>query len=267
MLTIAAFILIVTSKVVLGQDDRWADEGEIYPLDMAVNSVDDQYVNCLKEMENLVETKYLKKEIFKNKVFKKSWNEGKEKYLKPKDNLTINNLIAIYVYTGGSVYKQFNQDVRNGKTKFQTKKFAWYSLHFFLTQAIQTLKKPKCTLTYRFTNYTFDENVLKNEIRFGSFASSSLRRKANVFGNVSCFEIKTCHGANVSKYSKHPHEQEVLIPPYEKFKVTAIKKEEDWCETVFVLKSIGKYSNLNCAVVPKRKINQYRREGTGFLLL
>lgn len=266
MLTIAAFILIVTSKVVLGQDDRWADEGEIYPLDMAVKSVDDQYDGCTEKMKNLVETKYLKKEIFKNNVFKKSWNDGKEKYLKPKDNLTINNLIAIYVYTGGSVYKQFNQDVRNGKTKFQTKKFAWYSLHFFLTQAIQTLKKTKCTLTYRFTKDTFDENVLKNEIRFASFASSSLLRKANVFGNVSCFEIKTCHGANVSKYSKHPHEQEVLIPPYEKFKVTAIKKK-DWCETVFVLKSTGKYSNLNCAVAPKRKINQYRREGTGFLLL
>ncbi|XP_073712855.1 ecto-ADP-ribosyltransferase 5-like [Misgurnus anguillicaudatus] len=263
MLTTAAFILIVTSKVVLGWDDRWADEGEIYPLDMAVNSVDDQYVNCTKEMETLVKKKYLNHEIKANKVFGEEWNKGEKNYSKPQDNLTINNLIAIFVYTGSGVYKQFNQDVWNGKEKYLKGKFAWYSLYFFLTQAIQTLKITECTLTYRFTRDTFIETVLNQEIRFGFFASSSLDRLTNVFGNVSCFEINTCYGANVTKYSQKPHEQEILIPPYEKFNVTDIKTT-DWCKTVFVLESTGIESNLNCA---KKKRNQYRREGTGFLLL
>ncbi len=49
----------------------------------------------------------------------------------------------------------------------------------------------------------------------------------------------------MAKYSKLPHEKEVLIPPYEKFKVIAVKKigqKDLWCENVFTLKSSG---NLN----------------------
>ncbi|XP_073670238.1 T-cell ecto-ADP-ribosyltransferase 2-like [Paramisgurnus dabryanus] len=266
MLTIAAFILIVTSKVVLGQDDRWADEEEIYQLDMAVKSVDDQYVNCTKEMETQVEEEYLKNEIKADKVFGEEWKKGGGEYLEPQENLTRNNLIAIFVYTGSKVSGLFNVDVLFGKEKYLNDKFTWYSLHFLLTQAIQTLKITNCTLTYRCTRDKFDENVLNKEIRFGFFASSSLVRKAKVFGNVSCFKINTCYGANLTNYSQKPHEQEILIPPYEKFNVTAIKKE-NWCETVFVLESTGIESNLTCAKVPKKERNQYRRQGTGFQLL
>ncbi|XP_065108673.1 T-cell ecto-ADP-ribosyltransferase 2-like [Paramisgurnus dabryanus] len=265
MLTIASFILIITSKVVLGQDDRCADEEEIYPLDMAVNSVDDQYVKCTKEMETLVWKKYLNNEIKTNKVFGEEWKKGEIKnYSKLQDNLTRNNSIAIFVYTGRAS-KLFNPDVLFGKEKYLNGTFAWYSLHFFLTQAIQTLKITNCILTYRCTRDKFNETVLNKEIRFGFFASSSLDRKANVFGNESCFEINTCYGANVIQYSQHPLEKEVLIPPYEKFKVTDIKKT-NWCKTVFVLESTGIESNLNCAV-PKKMRTQYRRKGTGFLLL
>ncbi|ROL51119.1 Ecto-ADP-ribosyltransferase 4 [Anabarilius grahami] len=75
------------------------------------------------------------------------------------------------------------------------------------------------------------------------------------FGKVSCFEIYTCEGADVAKYSKLPHEKEVLIPPYEKFKVTHVKTKEEqkdlWCDTVFTLKSSGIRSDLNCALFKK----------------
>ncbi|KAK2916858.1 hypothetical protein Q8A67_001232 [Cirrhinus molitorella] len=52
-----------------------------------------------------------------------------------------------------------------------------------------------------------------------------------------------------------PHEKEVLIPPYEKFKVTAVKtrkgQKDLWCETVYELKSSGNRSDLNCALFKK----------------
>ncbi|XP_065108606.2 ecto-ADP-ribosyltransferase 5-like [Paramisgurnus dabryanus] len=218
---------------------------------MSESSVDDWYDGCTETMANLVETKYLSEEITANiSGFGTAWKTSEGEIPEPKENLNRNHLIAISVYTGRTVYNQFNQDVRSGKLKYKNTKYAWYSLHFLLTEAIQILKKTqeKCILTYRRTNVTFNETVLYKEIRFGSFASSSLDQEAaKIFGSEFCFEIKTCHGADVAKYSLYPHEREVLIPPYEKFKVTEIKKD-DWCKTVFVLKSFGIRSDLNCAV-------------------
>ncbi|XP_073712780.1 GPI-linked NAD(P)(+)--arginine ADP-ribosyltransferase 1-like [Misgurnus anguillicaudatus] len=262
MLTTAALILIVTSKVVLGQD-RLSIKRQIYPLNMAPDSVDDQYEGCTEKIEKLVETKYLTEEIRANiSGFGKVWENNTKNIPGPKDNLQRNHLIAISVYTGVTVYSQFNQDVRTGKQKYQNKTFSWHSLHFWLTQAIQTLKKTQqgCKSTYRGTNVTF-EGVNNTEIRFGSFTSSSPYQNVTTnFGNESCFEIKTYYGADVSKYSQFPNQKEVLIPPYETFKVTDIRNDQkgDWCKTVFELKSTGIKSSLNCAVAsvkPKKYHN------------
>ncbi|XP_065109065.1 ecto-ADP-ribosyltransferase 5-like [Paramisgurnus dabryanus] len=252
MLTTAALILIVTSKVVLGQDDRRAIKGQRFPLGMAENSVDDRYDGCTEKMKKQVERDYFNKEIDDNKSgFGKAWNLSKIKFPKPQDNLARNHLIAIYVYTGAvpGLYKEFNQDVRTGREKYKNKKFSWYTLYYWLTQAIQTLKQTQnvCISTYRGTWDIFDGDQ-NDEIRFGSFASSSLDQfVAMGFGTESCFEIKTCHGADVSEYSWKRDQKEVLIPPYETFKVTDIKNN-DWCKTVFVLKSYRIISNLNCSV-------------------
>ncbi|XP_073721307.1 erythroblast NAD(P)(+)--arginine ADP-ribosyltransferase-like [Misgurnus anguillicaudatus] len=216
---------------------------------MAEDSVDDQYDGCTEKMANLVKKEYLNKEIIPILHFKV------DNTMKNEDNLNGNHLSAISAYTSGEIYNKFNQDVRNGKQKYKNGKFEWYSLHFFLTEAIQILKRTQneCHLTYSGTKRRFNENIKKNtEIRFGSFASSSLKRETTtMFGKESCFEIETCYGADVTKYSQFKNETEVLIPPYEKFKVTDIRKkgEKDaWCNTVFVLKSSGIKSNLNCAV-------------------
>nr|XP_055050752.1 ecto-ADP-ribosyltransferase 5-like [Misgurnus anguillicaudatus] len=260
MLTTAALILIVTSKVVLGQDDRVPVDGQIYKLDMALDSVDDWYYGCEKEMESLVRSEYLRKDISADiskfgKALLNSIEEMPAK-LNIKHKLKIYHLIAIYMYSyskptkNPELYKEFNHDVRTGKQKYEKKTYRWYSLHFLLTEAIEILKKTQqeCKLTYRGTKLKFNENVLNTEIRFGSFASSSVDREiAKRFGTKSCFEILTCQGADVSEYSMLSYEKEVLIPPYEKFKVTEIKKGA-WCNTVFVLKSSGLKSTLNCAM-------------------
>ncbi|XP_016322176.1 NAD(P)(+)--arginine ADP-ribosyltransferase 2-like [Sinocyclocheilus anshuiensis] len=257
MLLIIEALLLISAA--LGQDHRAAAAVEKKcPLDMASNSVDDQYDGCREKMANLVKTKYLKKEIKNSIDFKIAWKKGEDFVKTQNDNLTKNHLIAIYVYSDSNVYKLFNPETRSGKKKYKQMRYKWYSLHLLLTEAIQILKKTqkKCYSTFRGTKTEFNKRVLNKEVRFGSFASSSLdRKKAQVFGNVSCFEIYTCTGADVSKYSKLPHEKEVLIPPYEKFKVTAVKTRKQqkdlWCDTVFTLKSSGKRSNLNCALFKK----------------
>ncbi|XP_077058399.1 NAD(P)(+)--arginine ADP-ribosyltransferase 2-like [Siphateles boraxobius] len=255
LLIIEALLLILAA---LGQDHSAAVEGKIYPLDMAPNSVDDQYKGCRENMANLVKTELLKNELKKSPDFKTAWKKGEEFIKRQNYDLTKSYLIAIYVYSDALVYNSFNPDTRRDKNQYKHNTYKWYSLHFLLTDAIQILKKTqnKCMLTYRGTNAEFNKTVLNTEVRFGSFSSSSLdRKKARGFGSKSCFEIYTCEGADVSKYSKLPREKEVLIPPYEKFKVTAVKTRRDqkdlWCETVFVLKSSGTRSDLNCALFKK----------------
>ncbi|XP_067237446.1 NAD(P)(+)--arginine ADP-ribosyltransferase 2-like [Chanodichthys erythropterus] len=258
LLIIEALLLILAA---LGQDHRAAVEGQIFPLDMALKSADDQYEGCSENMTHLVKTKYLEREINNSPEFKKAWQEGEENATAPETELTRNHSIAIYVYTNlnSSVYSEFNTAVHNGKQKYKDQIFKWYSLHFLLTEAIQILTKSqkKCKSTYRGTNAEYHKNVRDKEVSFGSFISSSLDRKvAQGFGNKSCFEIKTCNGANVIKYSKYPEQKEVLIPPYEKFKITAVKtrqyQKDLWCDTVYKLKSSGKRSGLNCAVAFKK---------------
>ncbi|XP_016351163.1 GPI-linked NAD(P)(+)--arginine ADP-ribosyltransferase 1-like [Sinocyclocheilus anshuiensis] len=253
MLLITEALLLILAA--LGQDHRTAVEGQIFPLDMTLNSVDDQYKGCTQKMADLVKTKYLEKEKSASAEYNNTWQEGGQKAKKPEDNLQQIHSVAIHVYTNkdSKVYSNFTRATRTDKQKYKEGAFKWYSLHFLLTEAIQILKKTqnRCYVTYRGTNLKFD--VQSKEIRLSSFSSSSLDRKViQGFGSKSCFEIYTCEGANLTRYSKYPEEKEVLIPPYETFNVTAVKNSTDqpdlWCETVFLLNSTGTRSDLNCAL-------------------
>ncbi|XP_073702716.1 erythroblast NAD(P)(+)--arginine ADP-ribosyltransferase-like [Garra rufa] len=250
LFVIEALLLI---SVYLEQDHSTV---EGLQLDMALKSVDDYYLGCREEMAKRVETEYLKKDCDGSPEFKEAWEEAKKKALN--DNLIIKheNSIAIYVYTNPEIkiYDKFNNDTRNGKQNYTDMTYKWYSLQFLLTEAIKILKKTqsKCFTTFRGTKLVFNEIALP-VIRFGSFTSSSFNRDlAKRFGSKSCFEIYTCEGANVTKYSRLNYEQEVLIPPYEQFKVTAVRtriyQKDLWCETVINLESCGMKSKLNCAL-------------------
>ncbi|XP_059414969.1 NAD(P)(+)--arginine ADP-ribosyltransferase 1-like [Carassius carassius] len=259
LLIIEAVLLILAA---LGQDHRAAVEGQIFPLDMALNSVDDQYKGCNSKMACCVRTKYLKEELNKSPDFRNAWNQAEK-------NVTRNwnifsrfrkkHKMAIWVYTDpiSKIYVKFNNDTRSGKQTYTARTYKWYSLHFLLTDAIQILKKKqnKCYKTYRGTNVTFNVSDFA-AIRLGSFTSSSVfPGRAKSFGNVTCFVINTCEGANITKYSRLPFEGEVLIPPYEMFNVTVVKNMTDKpnlrCQTVFELNSIGIKSDLNCALLKK----------------
>uniref|UniRef100_A0A8C1UEW4 NAD(P)(+)--arginine ADP-ribosyltransferase n=1 Tax=Cyprinus carpio TaxID=7962 RepID=A0A8C1UEW4_CYPCA len=256
LLIIEALLLIFAA---LGQDHRAAVDGQIFPLDMALNSVDDQYEGCNWKMKFCVWAKYLKKELNNSPDFRNAWKNAEKNDTRSWNIFRRFRKIAIWVYTDpiSRIYVQFNNDTRNGKTHYTVMTYKWYSLYFLLTDEIQILKKQqnKCYKTYRGTNVTFNGRAFTS-IRFGSFTSSSVSAgRAYSFGNVSCFEIYTCEGADISKYSRVPYEGEVLIPPYETFNVTAVKNRTDEpnlrCQTVFELNSTGIKSDLNCALFKK----------------
>uniref|UniRef100_A0A4W5MNL0 NAD(P)(+)--arginine ADP-ribosyltransferase n=1 Tax=Hucho hucho TaxID=62062 RepID=A0A4W5MNL0_9TELE len=147
-----------------------------------------------------------------------------ETYLpKERRKLSKNYSLAIQVYVNATanIYKSFNNATRT-QYKSYNKTFKYHSLHFLLTN---------------FTSNTLDKKIAKG------------------FGSKSCFEIATYFGAPLGKYSQLAHENEVLIPPYEVFKITKVMKRKDkkdlWCDVVYKLKSTKKIrkSDLNCQMV------------------
>uniref|UniRef100_A0A3P9MSW7 NAD(P)(+)--arginine ADP-ribosyltransferase n=1 Tax=Poecilia reticulata TaxID=8081 RepID=A0A3P9MSW7_POERE len=239
------------------------------PLDMAPNSVDDMYEGCANNMATKVKTKFLVSEKKMSKNFSLAWDEAEKQYnkkWKPKPGKKTSRALekeqnmAVYAYTldKPEIFTEFNSAVRTQRAQYMGM-FQYHSLHFFLTGALRALnaRKPKterCLTGYRRVNRKFKLSVLGKEIRFGAFTSSSMGKypRKEKFGYETCFEIYTCLGADVSLYSKFGEsEAEVLVPPYEIFKVTGIKQraeEKDLpCKVVLKLKSTEKtLSNLNC---------------------
>ncbi|XP_064814023.1 erythroblast NAD(P)(+)--arginine ADP-ribosyltransferase-like [Oncorhynchus masou masou] len=253
-----AWTLGVDSKMVHLLQPGLSSSGN---LDMVPKSVDDMYEGCIKKMGKKVK-EYLQIETNTGGIFKQAWTKA-ETCASNKTNsvnnelpkLSYNHIRAICAYTGGQpkIYQVFNKAVQTSRYEYTTS-FQFHSLHFLLTDAIRILKLKQntCHTTYRRTKMEFSGKV-GIKIRFGFFASSSLDKGINtLFGDKTCFEIKTCFGADLKSFPKlGNHEKEVLIPPYEVFIVTAVlKKENDknlWCDVVYTLKSITKpQSNLNC---------------------
>ncbi|XP_019113465.2 erythroblast NAD(P)(+)--arginine ADP-ribosyltransferase-like isoform X2 [Larimichthys crocea] len=241
--------------------DSETGSDDVLPLDMAPNSVDDMYDGCKENIK--VQTEYLQDEKNKDMIFKNAWDEAEQhnRKLYGSNELKKEEIIAIYVYTlsGDELYADFNNAVRSQKSEYKTT-FGYHALHFYLTSALQKLdeeqkaKGRECLTSYRGVDKKFSQDVSGKEFRFGSFTSSSAGYKiAIAFGRKSCFKIETCYGADISLYSKFPDEKEVLIPPYEVFKVIKIEKRSEEkslpCEVVYEVQSTRKtLSNMNCAL-------------------
>ncbi|XP_041789989.1 NAD(P)(+)--arginine ADP-ribosyltransferase 2-like [Chelmon rostratus] len=228
------------------------------PLSMVEDSVDDMYFGCKDAMMKIVKYKYIKEEKH-IRPFADVWSEAEKcakKKLKHTKHmaLTKDHIKAICAYTSDKLYRPFNTAVRTEKSIYGSS-FQFHSLHFLLTSAIQILNsKYYCHTTYRRASVRFTGKV-HQIIRFGSFASSSYSTDLTNFGNETCFKIKTCSGASLKSYSMYDDEEEVLIPPYEMFKITEIINGKvniqglNDCKVVYVLESAGVRSNLNCKLL------------------
>lgn len=229
------------------------------PLSMMDASVDDMYSGCTKEMDKKVKSTYFpreKNDAVYNGAWKQAENCAKEKFklsrAKNKD-LTLDHHLAICVYTAEmpNVYKPFNDAVRDSKSKYTTASFKFHALHFWLSSALEILRINKpCRVTYRRANIAFTGKV-GQEIRFGSFTSTSKNPNLTDFGTETCFYVRTCLGGYIKDYSVFGKgEREVLVPPYEKFKIMEIRQgtyeKLKNCKTIYVLKNSGRLSNLNC---------------------
>ncbi|XP_026771417.2 GPI-linked NAD(P)(+)--arginine ADP-ribosyltransferase 1-like [Pangasianodon hypophthalmus] len=240
-----ATAVIIISVVCYAENLKWISDSVIR-LDMAENSVDDQFIGCRDTMYKRITEEILPEELKSNKNFKNIW----EKYSTFTDNFK--RIIKVYTDPSSDLYKQFNEAVSSGRGNYVSK-FTYKAFHFLLTRAIQKHQVKNCTRVFRRANVSFDTNVYGHKMRFGRFASTSLRNDmSHTFGGISCFKVTTCFGANIAKISVLPDEEEVLIPPFETFKITNIGKKQMNCSVIYTLRSTGTFSKMNCTLLKKK---------------
>ncbi|XP_026581757.1 NAD(P)(+)--arginine ADP-ribosyltransferase 2-like, partial [Pseudonaja textilis] len=217
------------------------------PLTMFSNSVDDQYIGC--SPDNLLKLGKLPVE----EKYPKTWEKAKRHWDSLGQSVGSFNPIygtAIVAYTiGDELYRKFNNATREaGKSQDSYDRYAFKDFHFLLTKALQAKSKGSCYQVFRGIrdiHFTVSDKAI---VRFGQFASSSLnKRVAQNFSQDTFFSILTCHGVRIDDFSYKPNEEEVLIPPYEKFIVTGYSQTEKGVH--ITLESSGVFSHWNCGVL------------------
>lgn len=208
---------------------------------MATDSIDDMYDGCKSESVSMIEL-FGVFEWHVNKPFSTAWSLVERAARKPvHKHLRDDHSIAVQLFTrSGLIRQNFSRALKTGKHKYSTNRFMFHYFYFYLTDTIQVLNSNRtlCRTTYHRTWEHFDRDVINTFVRFGAFTWAASSKQSFKFdGNVSCFEIYTCFGADITYYSGRHQRGQVLIPTYEIFKVTNVLTNESWCNTVYKLQS------------------------------
>ncbi|XP_034773641.1 NAD(P)(+)--arginine ADP-ribosyltransferase 1-like [Acipenser ruthenus] len=193
-------------------------------MDFAEHSLDDQYKGCRDKMLQKVRKVYLPRELKHSKKFKTAWHQAKAAMKKkPLNGLTREQATAIYAYSTKYIYSDFNAAVRNGGGN-NYKAFQFKALHFYLTDALKKLrsKYKNCYNVYRGVSKPTSVGIGKT-VRFGQFTSTSRSLKvATGYGMATVFVMQTCRGVPIDDYSWFIKNEEVLVPPFERFRVVSV---------------------------------------------
>ncbi|KAG8582070.1 hypothetical protein GDO81_007905 [Engystomops pustulosus] len=206
-------------------------------LGMYEDAFDDQYMGCLDTMES-VAPELLKKEREQSPELDKAWNNSSVTWNQTKPSLgrlpdgfrdEYGIALLLYTYMDSPLYKELNWAVREYGQHPDS--FRFHSWHFYLTRALSLLRSRcdgKPWSTYRGTSKVHFEPPSDPQapIRLSQFTSTSMDiAQAQKFGNTSFFNISTCYGADIERFSHYPAQKEVLIPVDEVFYVTKYIEE------------------------------------------
>ncbi|NXA16695.1 NRT2 ribosyltransferase, partial [Sapayoa aenigma] len=222
------------------------------PLNMTQTAFDDQYRGCREEM--MQELPALNSTEFStNTLYAQVWAKATAQWQRTGGSRLWPELaIALLAYTMKTdLFRVFNEAMRKGgrSRREYLENFHFKVLHFLITEAVKDLRKakshPKCLHVYRGVRDVQFTAKPGQTIRFGQFTSTSRRKDvAHKFGTDTFFKVKTCHAASTRHFSSFSSEMEVLIPPFEMFKV--VKVTHHGHKTQIQLRSHGVYSKYNC---------------------
>ncbi|XP_010902345.2 ecto-ADP-ribosyltransferase 4 isoform X1 [Esox lucius] len=255
----------ITAKVNSGKQCQCKCDEE--RLDREPSSVDDRYATCREEMMgNITNGDLLSRELQADPSFADAWLEAGS-CNRTVANLTKLHITALSVYTNENrtFPEMFDTDTRSfgPDVNVYRRYFPYKSLHFLLTDALRLLRAGNeaesdqegtgCLLVYTRSRRSGDmQGEVGDPVRIGHFILASTRRYSASFD----LTIRTCHGTILPQFtSLHCRSYSglnVLVPPYELFRVAAVKKgyrkwENDMARE-FYLESIGTLNTLNCAM-------------------
>ncbi|NXY12438.1 NAR1 ribosyltransferase, partial [Pteruthius melanotis] len=224
------------------------------PLDMAPAAFDDRYRGCGRAMTAALPA-LNRSELRLSAAWAEAWAlaaaEWRLRTSPPGSPLSPAQAIALLAYTAPlPLHRTFNAAVREaGRSGREYRdNFHFKALHFLLTDALAALRDAqgqKCHLVFRGVRGVRFRARPGDTVRFGHFASASLRNESSWgFGTDAAFQVRTCQGAAIREFSFFPHEDEVLIPPFETFEVTGVTRAGAGARVR--LRSSGAHSNYNC---------------------
>ncbi|XP_046554212.1 NAD(P)(+)--arginine ADP-ribosyltransferase 2-like [Haliotis rubra] len=144
------------------------------------------------------------------------------------------------IYTTNYVHTEFKRILKEGDIAKYDKSFQVF--HYLLINAIEKIRLKQTLPEYL---YRGDEKIYSIEygtdMSFPGYTSTSYKKSVaenfrNGTGTLIHLEgVKL--GADIARLSVYPREEEVLIPPYESFKVTNVARDNKG--PLIYLKSIG----------------------------
>ncbi|XP_021116706.1 ecto-ADP-ribosyltransferase 3 isoform X7 [Heterocephalus glaber] len=231
-------------------------------LDMADNVFDDEYLKCTDRMEMKYVPQLLKEEKANHQLLETVWENAKAKWESQKPQLFLptkfqdNHGIALMTYISEAkeqtpFYHLFNEAV---KMAGQSRKdyiygFQFKALHFYLTRALQLLRRP-CEDSYKNVVYKTSQDTSftfggQNQARLGNFTLAYSAKPEVANDQHIVLTIYTCFGVDVEKFFGKESERITLIPLSEVFQVSQEKAGNN-----LILHSTNKTcSHYECAFV------------------
>ncbi|KAJ8001075.1 hypothetical protein DPEC_G00187450 [Dallia pectoralis] len=255
----------ITTELISGQQCQCKCEEE--RVNRERRSVDDRYTKCRMEMMvNITSGDLLTRELQANPFFSDAWLQA-ERCNTTMANLTKLHITALIVYTNQNrtFPEMFDTDTLALGPDVNSYRlyFLYKSFHFLLTDALRLLRAQNklelgqdatnCLLVYTESRGWGElQRGLGDHVRIGHFILASTRRYSSSFDLI----IQTCHGTLLPRFTKRHCRSysgfNVLVPPYELFRVAAVKKKPSkvtsGVKRDFYLESIGTINTLNCAL-------------------
>lgn len=206
---------------------------------MADNAFDDEYQKCTDRMEIKYIPQLLKEEKASHQLLEDVWENAKAKWEARKTQLLLpmsfkdNHGIALMAYINGAqeqtpFYHLFNEAVQMAgqSRKDYIYGFQFKAFHFYLTKALQLLRRP-CEDSYKNVVYSTSQGPSftfggLNQARLGHFTLAYSAKPQAADDQHILLTIRSCFGVAIEKFfdKGSGSERIVLIPLNEVFHVS-----------------------------------------------